>query len=130
MADSGSETAGRPIRLQIVAAGNGWWVETGPNPAAITTYAFVDVEEQPALLDLVDRIKQDAVQVDACWQEHDRLLSVRIAAPIGLTLELPVDRPELEAVRRARQLFICPTTPKLGLSPYLARDRSFLVELP
>jgi len=42
-------TYNTPITLNIVAAGNGWWVNTGPNPSEIATYIFVDSEEHPEL---------------------------------------------------------------------------------
>lgn len=119
-----------PIRLPIVAAGNGWWVNTGPSPADIATYVFVDGGEHPELLDYPERSGQDGWSATAAWSDDGAAIRVRITGPVQATLEIPVDRPELEAVRRARLLYICPTTPQLGLSPYLARDRSFLVQLP
>ena len=120
----------QPVRLQVVAAGNGWWVNTGPDPSDIATYVFVDVEAHPELLDLPARANEPDWAVDAAWQAEAESLAIHVRGPHAVTLEIPVNLPELEAVRRARHLYVCPTTPELGISPFLARDRSFHVDLP
>ncbi len=115
------------IRLEIVAAGNGWWVEAGPDPSEIATYVFIDASEHPRLMELPDKVRAADLTASATWEQAPALLKVEIRGDWTASLELPAERPELEAVRRARLLFICPTTQALGVSPYLARDRSFSV---
>jgi hypothetical protein len=119
-----------PIRLQVVGGGNGWWVSDSASPSSIATYVFVDVEEHPELLDLPHLAQDPSWSVSPTWLANGKALRLDIAGPRRLALTLDLDRPELEAVRRTRQLFVCPTTPRLGLDPYLARDRSFAVRLP
>ncbi|MHB8574959.1 MAG: hypothetical protein ACYDCQ_06450 [Dehalococcoidia bacterium] len=116
--------------LQIVGGGNGWWVTDQPGASSISTYVFVDVEAVPALLQLPDLSADPSWRVAAEWQAAGRSLRLHISGPVSLTVALDLDRPEFEAVRRARQLFVCPTTRSFGLDPYLARDRSFAVRLP
>jgi hypothetical protein len=118
------------LTLQIVAAGNGWWVSSGPDASDISTYVFLDCEAHPELLALPEQARAPGWCATAAWNEAGDAIRVTISGPSELRFAMPVDRPELEAVRRARRIYICPTTPMLGLSPFLARDRSFLVELP
>lgn len=118
------------IRLGIVAAGNGWWVNTGPGASSIATYVFVDVEEHPELLELPTHAADADWSAYAGWLDDGSLLRIEIGGPLAVKIELAIDRPELEAVRHARTLYVCPTTPQLGLSPYRARDHSFVVRLP
>jgi hypothetical protein len=117
-----------PPRLQVVGGGNGWWA--GPGPSSIATYVFVDVEAFPDLLNLPQRAAEPGIMVEPAWLDGGRALRLTLSGERPVTVEIDLDRPELEAVRRARRLFVCPTTPKLGLDPYLARDLSVAVELP
>ena len=123
-------TYNTPITLNIVAAGNGWWVNTGPNPSEIATYIFLDAEEHPELLNLPRQSAGADWSAAAEWLADGARIRVNITGPVQTTLDVQVGGPGLEAVRHARLLYICPTTPELGLSPYLARDRSFAVRLP
>jgi hypothetical protein len=130
MAQLTDEALSGRVRLEIVAAGNGWWINAGPDPSDIATYIFVDASEHPRLLLLPGRVSSGELTAAATWAAEKRLLMIALEGPTPFELEIKTERPELEAVRRARVLFICPTTPKIGVSPYLARDRSFSVELP
>ncbi len=121
----GSEPA---IRLEVVGAGNAWWVSPDAGPASISTYVFLDVEQHPELLDLPNRAAQPGWSASARRLDAGRLVRVEIA---GMTapIDIPTEHPQLEAVRRARTLYLCPTTPRHGLDPRLARDRSVAVEV-
>ncbi len=127
MTQTTAEVEDESIRLEIVAAGNGWWVNTGPDPSDIATYVFIDATRHPRLLELPDGVRGGALTASATWEQASPVLKIVIHGEWSALLELDAERPELEAVRRARLLFVCPTTPDLGISPYLARDRSFPV---
>lgn len=116
------------IRLEVVGAGNAWWVSPDAGPASISTYVFLDVEQHPELLELRDRAEQPGWSATARRLNDGRLVRVEIAG-IDAAIEIPTHHPQLEAVRRARTLYLCPTTPQLGLDPRLARDRSVAVEV-
>jgi hypothetical protein len=121
--------APEPIRLQIVGAGNAWWVHPGAGPSDIATYIFLDVEEHPELLELSDLAQDPRWSARAERTPDAKLIRVQIASPRSMILEIPAERPELEAIRRARTVFLCPTTRALGIDPRLARDRSVPVRL-
>jgi hypothetical protein len=122
-----ADAAPEPIRLEIVGAGNAWWVHPGAGPSDISTYVFLDVDEHPELLELPDLARDTRWSARAERSDDGMLIRVQVASPRRLILEIPAERPELEAVRRARTVFVCPTTRALGIDPRLARDRSIPV---
>jgi hypothetical protein len=126
MTSSGSSD--QAIRLEVVGAGNAWWVSPDAGPASISTYVFLDVEQHPDLLALPERAAEPGWLATAHRLDGGRLIRVEIAGS-DAAIEIPTDHPQLESVRRARTLYLCPTTPRLGIDPRLARDRSVPVEV-
>lgn len=127
--------AGDPpaIRLAVVAGGLGEWYTKHERAQEATPYAFVDVEDQPALLDLPAQSRAADWSATAAWLPGAPTIRISVVAPIALTLDLELDNPQLKGlvalIERDRLLHVCPTTPRLGINAQLARDRSFLVEV-
>lgn len=116
------------LSLEIVGAGNAWWVAPGAGPSDISTYVFVNVEQRPELLALPDRTTEPGWWARARRCAGGSAIRIEVAGQ-ETAIQLDVEQPQLEAVRRAHVLYFCPTTPRLGLDPRLARDRSVRLDV-
>ena len=121
--------------LELVGGGLAEWPPgQGPRGEAIAPAAFVDASGHDDLLALPHRFHaagMAAWQCEGAWETEPLALVVRVRAAVEAGFRVPVNpakrgHPQLiEAVLRDGALYICPTTPRLGLNARLARDQSF-----
>lgn len=119
--------------LELVGGGLAEWPPgQGPRGESIAPAAFVDATGQEDLLALPHRFHEagaGAWQCEGDFEEPPLALVVRVRAPVEAEFRVPLDGRRhaalVDAVLRDGALYICTTTPRLGLNARLARDQSF-----
>lgn len=134
--------------LELVGGGLAEWPSgQGPRGESIAPAAFVDASDHDHLLALPHRFHEVGASRWDCigvWEVGGAAASerraasppppavtllVRVRAPVAAAFRIPFQparhRPLIEAMLRDGTLYICPTTPRLGLNARLARDNSF-----
>jgi hypothetical protein len=121
--------------LELVGGALAEWPSgQGPRGETIAPAVFVDADGHDDLLALPHQFHAAGMAAWGCeatWQRDPLALDVRIQAPVpaGFRVRLDPNKPGrvalIEAILRDGTLYICPTSPKLGLNARLARDHSF-----
>ncbi len=119
--------------LELVGGGLAEWPSGhGPRGESIAPAAFVDASGYDGLLALPHRFHEAGAagwQCEGRWDEEPLALAVRVRAPIQAAFRIPMDPKRhaalVDAVLRDGAVYICTTTPRLGLNARLARDQSF-----
>ena len=123
--------------VELVGGGLAEWPSgKGPRGETIAAAAYVDVSEAPHLLDLPHQFHGAGIaawRASATWEEEPLALVVQVSAPTQATFCIPLDAARhaalINAVLRDGGIYVCPTTPKLGINARLARDHSVWVEV-
>ncbi len=109
-----------------------WPAGQGPRGETVAPAAFVDVSGHDTLLDLPHAFHDAGAAAWRChgaWEASPPALVVAVEAPVEATFRIPLDPakhgPLVEAALRDGTLYICTTSPRLGLNARMARDRSF-----
>lgn len=119
--------------IELVGGGLAEWPPgRGPRGETIAPVAFLDVSQHESLLQL-PRLSHDTGQTTwqcaATWEAEPLALVVQVHAPVGAGFRVPLDPARhaalIDAVLRHGGLYLCPTTPRLGINARLARDHSF-----
>jgi hypothetical protein len=119
--------------VQLVGGGLAEWPPgRGPRGETIAPAAFLDVSGHEALLAL-PRLFHDSQpeswQCEGVWEAEPLALMVSVRAPAEVGFRIPLDparhAPLIDAALRHGGLYLCPTTPRLGINARLARDHSF-----
>lgn len=125
-------TGGTP--LMVVGGGMAEWPQgEAPHGRRLAPVAFVDASERPQLLELPALfacVGFAAWRAQALLKEEaeETVLSVRLSQPRRATFALALPgryKTFIDSIKRLGILYICPTTPALGISARLAKDHSF-----
>lgn len=129
---------GRPP-LEVVGGGMAEWSGgESPHGRPFAPVVFVDASGQPELLELPSLFTQvgfDAwgAKVEIGDEEAEgATLTLRLSQPQATVLVLAVParyKAFIGTIKRMGILYICPTTPALGISARLAKDHSFSAAL-
>ncbi len=119
--------------VELVGGGLAEWPPgRGPRGETIAPAGFLDVSDHEALLDLprlFHEAGQETWQCAATWEAEPLALVVHVRAPVEAGFRVSLDptrhAPLIDAVLRHGGLYLCPTTPRLGINARLARDHSF-----
>ncbi|MBI2760653.1 MAG: hypothetical protein HYX51_04410 [Chloroflexi bacterium] len=121
--------------LELVGGALAEWPSgQGPRGETIAPAVFVDAEGHDALLALPHQFHAAGAAAWDCvatWQRDPPALEVRVQTPVSAGFRVVLDPAKpgrvalIEAILRDGALYICPTSPKLGLNARLARDHSF-----
>jgi hypothetical protein len=119
--------------LELVGGGLAEWPSgQGPRGESIAAAAFVDASGHDELLALPHRFHEAGIEGWECtgvWEDEPPALVVRVRVPIEAAFRVPIDptrhAPLVDAALRDGALYICTTSPRLGLNARLARDQSF-----
>lgn len=125
-------TKGLPA-LELVGGGLAEWPSgQGPRGESIAPAAFVDASGHDGVLALPHHFHQagaGAWECEGAWQAEPLTLLVRVRAPVEAAFTIPFNParhgPLVDAILRDGALYICPTTPRMGINARLARDNSF-----
>lgn len=132
--ETNGDGSGEPLRFPIIGGGLGQWDQQGPHGGGEAPFLFLDVEQQPELADLPERVRAEAAVPQAVRLDAGRALRIRIAGDPPVTVDLAFDTPQLSTllalIERSGFFYVCPTTPKLGVTAERARDHHLLVRLP
>ena len=120
--------------LELVGGGLAEWPSgQGPRGESIAAAAFVDASGHEDVLGLPHRFHQAGAAVWECegtWQAEPLALVVRVRAPVEAAFAIPFNPARhgslVDAILRDGALYICPTTPRMGINARLARDNSFV----
>lgn len=123
--------------VELVGGGLAEWPPgQGPRGETIAPAAFVDVSTAPYLLELPHQFHAAGTagwDARAVWETEPLALVVTITKPVEMTFRVPLDGTKhaalINAVLRDGGIYICPTTPRLGIHARLARDHSVWVEV-
>jgi hypothetical protein len=125
-----------PLReLELVGGGLAEWPSgQGPRGETIAAAAYVDASGHDDLLALPHRFHEAGADVWRCdggWEADPLAFVVRVRAPLEAAFRVPLNPSRhaalVEAMLRDGALYLCPTTPRLGINARLARDQSFFV---
>lgn len=119
--------------IELVGGGLAEWPSgRGPRGETIAPAGFLDVSDHEALLALPRLFRetgQTTWQCAATWEAKPLALVVQVHAPVEAGFRVPLDPVRhaalIDAVLRHGGLYLCPTTPRLGINARLARDHSF-----
>jgi hypothetical protein len=119
--------------LELVGGGLAEWpAGQGPRGETLAPAAFVDASGHDDLLDLPHRFHEAGAAGWDCagtWEVEPLALVVRVRAPLEAAFRIPLDPARhaalIVSILRDGVLYLCPTTPRLGINARLARDHSF-----
>jgi hypothetical protein len=122
--------------VELVGGGLAEWPSgKGPRGETIAPAAYVDVSSAPHLLGLPHHFHAAGAggwQADATWETEPLALVVAVNAPVEMSFRVPLDATRhaalINAVLRDGGIYVCPTTPRLGINARLARDHSVWVD--
>ena len=113
-----------------------WPSGKGPRRETIAPAAYVDVSAAPHLLNLPHHFHAAGMsgwQASGAWEAEPLALVVTISAPVEASFRVPLDATRhaalINAVLRDGGIYVCPTTPRLGINARLARDHSVWVDV-
>jgi hypothetical protein len=132
--ETGVSTANEVPALELVGGGLAEWPPgAGPRGESIAPAAYVDATGHDAILALPHHFHAAGAGWDCRgeWEADPPALVVRVHAPVRAAFRVPIDParrghvPLVDAILRDGGIYICPTTPRLGINARLARDHSF-----
>ena len=123
--------------VELVGGGLAEWPSgKGPRGETIAPAAYIDVSAAPHLLELPHHFHaagMDGWRAAAVWEVEPLALAVTVSAPVEASFRVPLDATRhvalINAVLRDGGIYVCPTTPRLGINARLARDHSVWVDV-
>ncbi len=119
--------------VELVGGGLAEWpAGQGPRGESLAAAAFVDASGHDDLLALPHQFHEAGIggwRCEGVWQVEPLALVIAVRAPVDVAFRLPFHPARhaalIDAILRDGAVYICPTTPRLGLNARLARDQSF-----
>lgn len=126
-----------PETVELVGGGLAEWPPgKGPRGETIAPCAYVDVSGAEHLLELPHQFHAAGLagwRATGTWEIDPLALIVTVGEPATAALRIPLQAAKhaalINAVLRDGGLYICTTTPRLGINARLARDNSFWADV-
>ena len=123
--------------VELVGGGLAEWPPgRGPRGETIAPAAYVDVSGAEHLLELPHQFHGVGVagwRASGVWEREPFGLVIGVTAPVAAAFRVPLNAAKhaalISAVLRDGGIYVCTTTPRLGINARLARDNSFWVDV-